>query len=48
MRHPIKFLWPFKLVDTKTRFERGTLKLKDGKDYGDRGEAINDYIMEVL
>ena len=43
-----KFLWPFKLVDTKTHFERRTLKLKDGKDYGDRGDAINDYIKEVL
>lgn len=42
------FLAPFKLVDAKSHFERKTLKVKDGKDYGDRGEAINDYIKEVL
>jgi len=42
------FLWPFRLADTKSHFERKTLKLKDGKDYGDRGEAINDYVKQVL
>ena len=46
--HASNFLWPFQLVDTKTDFERRTLKLKDGKDYGDRGEAINEYIKQVL
>lgn len=43
-----KFLWPFQLADSKTNFERRTLKLKDGKDYGDRGELIHDYIKQVL
>jgi len=43
-----KFLYPFQLADSKTKFERRTLKLKDGKEYGDRGEAINDYIKQVL
>jgi large subunit ribosomal protein L7e len=43
-----KFLWPFQLADSKTNFERRTLKLKDGKEYGDRGEAIHDYIKQVL
>jgi large subunit ribosomal protein L7e len=43
-----QFLWPFTLSDSKTKFERGTLKLKDGKEYGDRGEAIVEYISEVL
>jgi large subunit ribosomal protein L7e len=43
-----KFLDVFQLADAKTHFERKTLKVKDGKDYGDRGEAINDYIKEVL
>lgn len=43
-----KFLWPFRLSDSKTKFERKTLKLKDGKDYGDRGEAIMEYIQQVL
>ena len=42
------FLWPFHLTDSKTTFERQVLKLKDGKDYGDKGEAINEYIKQVL
>ena len=42
------FLAPFELVDIKSYFERRTLKLKDGKDYGDQGEAIDDYIKQVL
>ena len=42
------FLWPFRLTDSKTEFERQVLKLKDGKDYGDKGEAINEYIKQVL
>lgn len=42
------FLWPFVLADPKSKFERKTLKLKDGKEYGDRGEAIVDYIRDVL
>lgn len=43
-----RFLWPFSLTDSKTQFERQVLKLKDGKDYGDKGEAINEYIKQVL
>ena len=43
-----KFLWPFRLADSKTHFERTTLHLKDGKDYGDLGERIEDYIRKVL
>jgi large subunit ribosomal protein L7e len=47
--HATKFLAPFRLVDSKTHFERRTLKVKDGKEvYGDKGEAINEYIKEVL
>lgn len=46
--HVSKFLWPFRLSDHKTHFERSTLKVKDGKDYGDKGDAINEYIQEVL
>ena len=42
------FLWPFRLTDSKTEFERQVLKLNDGKDYGDKGEAINEYIKQVL
>jgi len=42
------FLWPFKLTDIKSKFQRRTLKMKDGKDYGDKGEAISEYIQNVL
>ena len=43
-----KFLWPFRLADSKTHFERKTLHLKDGKDYGDIGDRIEEYILKVL
>jgi len=43
-----KFLCPFSLEDAKTYFERQTLKVKNGKEYGDQGENINDYIQQVL
>jgi large subunit ribosomal protein L7e len=43
-----KFLWPFRLTSRKSKFQRRTLDLKEGKLYGDRGEAINGYIREML
>lgn len=43
-----KFLWPFKLSHSKNRFERDVLELKRGKDYGDKGEAIDEYIRATL
>lgn len=43
-----KFLWPFRLADSKSRYERNILKAKDGTEYGDRGEAIHEYIQLVL
>ena len=42
------FLWPFRLAESKTKYELRTLGIKDNKDYGDRGEAINDFIKEIL
>lgn len=43
------WLWPFALEDAKSHFQRRTLKAKDGRDeYGDRGEAIADYVQQVL
>jgi large subunit ribosomal protein L7e len=42
------FLCPFQLADARSEFERRTLKMKNGKDYGDRGDAINEYIKQVL
>ncbi|KAL7577591.1 hypothetical protein ACA910_015115 [Epithemia clementina (nom. ined.)] len=43
-----KFLWPFRLADSKSEFQRKTLRLKDGKQYGDQGEAIDEFIQQVL
>ncbi|KAL3810756.1 hypothetical protein ACHAXA_001156 [Cyclostephanos tholiformis] len=43
-----KFLWPFRLTSRKSKFQKRTLDIKDGKLYGDRGEAINGYIREML
>jgi hypothetical protein len=34
-------------ADSKTRFER-TLLIKDGKDNGDKGDAIQEYIARVF
>jgi ribosomal protein L30/L7E len=44
------FLWPFRLADSKTYFERQTLKLQtNSRDYyGDKGETINEYIQGML
>lgn len=43
-----KFLWPFRLSHKTTHFERETLRFTQGKDYGDKGEDINDFIRQVL
>jgi large subunit ribosomal protein L7e len=43
-----KFLWPFRLSHKMNHFERDTLKFTLGKDYGDRGEEINDIIRQML
>jgi large subunit ribosomal protein L7e len=43
-----KFLWPFRLSHKTTHFERETLKFTQGKDYGDKGEDINDFIRQML
>lgn len=43
-----RFIWPFHLSDSKTKFQRRTLRLKDGKEYGDQGEAIDEFIKQVL
>lgn len=43
-----KFLWPFRLTSAKSKFQKKTLDLKDGKLYGDQGEAMNGYIREML
>jgi len=43
-----KFLWPFRLTARKSKFQKKMLDLKDGKLYGDRGEAMNGFIREML
>ena len=43
-----KFLWPFRLTSRKSKFQSKMLDLKDGKLYGDQGEAMNGYIREML
>ena len=43
-----KFLWPFRLTSRKSKFQKKMLDLKDGKLYGDQGEAMNGYIREML
>ena len=43
-----KFLWPFRLTSRRSKFQSRMLDLKDGKLYGDQGEAMNGYIREML
>jgi 60S ribosomal protein uL30 len=42
------FLWTFQLSAPKSKFQKQTLNFKDGGDYGDRGEEIDDLIRQML
>ncbi|VEU39671.1 unnamed protein product [Pseudo-nitzschia multistriata] len=42
------FLRPFPLSATRSKFEKNLLSLKQGKDYGDRGEEIDEFIKQML
>jgi len=42
------FLWPFQLRAPKSRFETQKLNQKEGKEYGDKGEEIDEYIKIML
>eukprot|EP00592_Proboscia_alata_P009933 CAMPEP_0194353574 /NCGR_PEP_ID=MMETSP0174-20130528/1892_1 /TAXON_ID=216777 /ORGANISM="Proboscia alata, Strain PI-D3" /LENGTH=310 /DNA_ID=CAMNT_0039122195 /DNA_START=58 /DNA_END=990 /DNA_ORIENTATION=- len=42
------FLWPFHLTAPRTNFQKKTLGEVDGKDYGDRGETIDELIRQML
>lgn len=42
------FLWPFALRAPKSRFETQKLNQKEGKEYGDKGEEIDEYIKIML
>jgi large subunit ribosomal protein L7e len=43
-----KFLWPFPLSSSRTKFEKNLLAIKQGKDYGDKGDEIGEYIKQML
>lgn len=42
------FLYPFPLSATRSLFEKKLLSMKQGKDYGDRGEEIDEFIKQML
>ena len=46
--HVQKFLWPFQLASVRSKFQKQKLNFKDGGDYGDRGEEMDDFIRQVL
>ena len=43
-----KFLVPFPLSAARSKFEKEKLMLKQGKDYGDKGAEIDNYIKMML
>ncbi len=42
------FLWTFQLTSLSTKFQKEKLNYKDGGEYGDRGEEIDDLIIKML
>ncbi|GFH51501.1 hypothetical protein CTEN210_07977 [Chaetoceros tenuissimus] len=42
------FLWTFQLSSPKSKFQKQKLNYKDGGDYGDRGEEIDELIRQML
>jgi large subunit ribosomal protein L7e len=43
-----KFLWPFPLSASRSHFQKKLLAVKHGKDYGDLGDEIDEYIKQML
>jgi 60S ribosomal protein uL30 len=43
-----RFLWPFQLASVRSKFQKEKLNFKDGGDYGDRGEEMDDFIRQIL
>ena len=41
-------LWPFQLESLRTKYQRRTLNLKEGGEYGDRGPLMDDFIRHIL
>lgn len=42
------FLWTFHLAAPRSKFQKDKLNFKDGGDYGDRGEEMDDLIRQML
>jgi len=42
------FLWTFQLAAPRSKFQKEKLDFKDGGDYGDRGEMMDDLIRQML
>lgn len=42
------FLWAFHLQAPRSKFQKEKLNFKDGGDYGDRGEEIDELIRQML
>lgn len=43
-----QFLWPFQLAPLRTKYQRDKLNMKEGGEYGDRGELMDDLIRQIL
>jgi len=41
-------LWPFCLTMPKSKYQKKTLDLQDGGDYGDRGQKMDEYLQQIL
>ena len=47
-KHVNQFLWTFQLASVRSKFQKEKLNFKDGGDYGDRGEEMDDFIRQIL
>lgn len=47
-KHVAQFIWPFQLASVRSKFQKTKLNFKDGGDYGDRGEEMDDFIRQIL
>jgi len=43
-----QFLWTFQLAAARSKFQKQKLNFKDGGDYGDRGEEMDDLVRQML
>ena len=47
-RRASNFLWPFRLADRTSKFQRDKLNRKGGGIYGDCGAEMNDIVRMIL